>query len=64
MPELEPILAELRGQSRRMTQIVEDLLTLSRLEAQDSLPQERVAMGAMLRTLKREADALSQGATP
>ncbi|UXI66942.1 phosphate regulon sensor histidine kinase PhoR [Tahibacter amnicola] len=61
LPELEPILAELRGQSRRMTQIVEDLLTLSRLEAQDSLPQERVAMGAMLRTLKREADALSQG---
>jgi two-component system phosphate regulon sensor histidine kinase PhoR len=61
LPELEPILVELRTQSRRMTQIVEDLLTLSRLEAQDSLPEERVAMNAMLRTLKREADALSQG---
>lgn len=61
LPELEPILHELRTQSRRMTQIVEDLLTLSRLEAQDSLPEERVAMTAMLRTLKREGDALSQG---
>ncbi|MEO8672680.1 MAG: phosphate regulon sensor histidine kinase PhoR [Tahibacter sp.] len=61
MPELAPILAELRVQSKRMTQIVEDLLTLSRLEAQDSLPEERVAMSVMLRTLKREADALSHG---
>lgn len=60
-PELEPILLELRSQSRRMTQIVEDLLTLSRLEAQDSLPEERVAMGGMLQTLRREAEALSLG---
>ncbi len=60
-PELEPILLELRTQSRRMTQIVEDLLTLSRLEAQDSLPEERVAMGGMLQTLRREAEALSLG---
>jgi two-component system, OmpR family, phosphate regulon sensor histidine kinase PhoR len=60
-PELEPILVELRTQSRRMTQIVEDLLTLSRLEAQDSLPEERVAMAGVLQTLKREADALSLG---
>ena len=34
MPELAPVLGELREQSRRMTQIVEDLLTLSRLETQ------------------------------
>lgn len=60
-PELEPILLELRTQSRRMTQIVEDLLTLSRLEAQDSLPEERVAMPSVLQTLKREAEALSMG---
>jgi hypothetical protein len=33
-PEWAGILAEMRRQSRRMTQIVEDLLTLSRLEAQ------------------------------
>jgi two-component system, OmpR family, phosphate regulon sensor histidine kinase PhoR len=60
-PEWEPILRELRNQSRRMTQIVEDLLTLSRLEAQDSLPEERVALRPLLATLKREAEALSQG---
>ncbi|MBL8299075.1 MAG: phosphate regulon sensor histidine kinase PhoR [Rhodanobacteraceae bacterium] len=60
-PELEPILAELRTQSRRMTQIVEDLLTLSRLEAQDSLPEERVTMSTVLQTLRREAEALSLG---
>jgi two-component system phosphate regulon sensor histidine kinase PhoR len=60
-PELEPILMELRTQSRRMTQIVEDLLTLSRLEAQDSLPEERISMQSVLQTLKREADALSMG---
>jgi two-component system, OmpR family, phosphate regulon sensor histidine kinase PhoR len=60
-PELEPILVELRTQSRRMTQIVEDLLTLSRLEAQDSLPEERVAMTGVLQTLRRDAEALSLG---
>jgi two-component system, OmpR family, phosphate regulon sensor histidine kinase PhoR len=60
-PELEPILQELRTQSRRMTQIVEDLLTLSRLEAQDSLPEERIAMSGVLQTLRREAEALSLG---
>jgi two-component system, OmpR family, phosphate regulon sensor histidine kinase PhoR len=40
---------------------VEDLLTLSRLEAQDRLADESVAMGPMLNTLRREAEALSQG---
>jgi len=62
MPQLAPILADLRGQSRRMTQIVEDLLTLSRLEAQQQINDaERVSMRALLSTLKREADGLSQG---
>ncbi|TDR43275.1 two-component system phosphate regulon sensor histidine kinase PhoR [Tahibacter aquaticus] len=60
-PELEPMLMELRTQSRRMTQIVEDLLTISRLEAQDSLPEERVSMPGMMQTLRREAEALSLG---
>ncbi|HLM53818.1 MAG TPA: phosphate regulon sensor histidine kinase PhoR [Pseudoxanthomonas sp.] len=60
LPEWAPILAEMRKQSQRMTQLVEDLLTLSRLEAQDSLPDESVAMAPMLSTLKREAEALSQ----
>ena len=59
-PEWTPILAEMQRQSQRMTQLVEDLLTLSRLEAQDSLPDESVAMSSMLATLKREAEALSQ----
>jgi two-component system phosphate regulon sensor histidine kinase PhoR len=59
-PEWAPILEEMRRQSQRMTQLVEDLLTLSRLEAQDSLPDESVAMAPMLATLKREAEALSQ----
>lgn len=61
MPEYEPILHELRNQSRRMTQIVEDLLTLSRLEAQSDLPQERVSLRSLLEALRREAAALSQG---
>jgi len=61
IPEYEPILHELRIQSRRMTQIVEDLLTLSRLEAQGDLPQERVSLRPLLEALRREAVALSQG---
>ena len=58
-PEWTPILAEMQKQSQRMTQLVEDLLTLSRLEAQESLAEESVAMAPMLATLKREAEALS-----
>ena len=61
MPEYEPILHELRNQSRRMAQIVEDLLTLSRLEAQGDLPQERISLRSLLEALRREAVALSQG---
>jgi len=60
-PDWAPILDEMRQQSQRMTQLVEDLLTLSRLEAQDGIESEPVAMGSMLSTLRREAMALSQG---
>lgn len=61
-PEWAPMLAEMQRQSQRMTQLVEDLLTLSRLESQDSLPAEEiVAMTSMLHMLRREAVALSQG---
>lgn len=60
-PEWRPMLEEMQRQSQRMTQLVEDLLTLSRLEARDSLPEEPVAMAPMLATLKREAEAFSQG---
>jgi two-component system phosphate regulon sensor histidine kinase PhoR len=59
-PEWTPMLAEMQRQSQRMTQLVEDLLTLSRLEARDSLTDENVAMAGVLATLRREADALSQ----
>ncbi len=60
-PEWAPMLAEMQRQSQRMTQLVEDLLTLSRLEAQDSVDDEVVSMAPILATLKREAEALSQG---
>jgi two-component system phosphate regulon sensor histidine kinase PhoR len=61
IPEFESIMRELRNQSRRMTQIVEDLLTLSRLDAEEELPQSRVAMRPLLATLQRDAEGLSQG---
>jgi two-component system phosphate regulon sensor histidine kinase PhoR len=59
-PEWAPMLTEMQRQSQRMTQLVEDLLMLSRLEAQETLPEETVSMASMLATLKREAEALSQ----
>ena len=60
-PEWAPMLAEMQRQSQRMTQLVEDLLTLSRLESRDSLDEELVPMASMLATLRREAEALSHG---
>ena len=60
-PEWAPMVDEMRRQSTRMAQIVEDLLTLSRLEAQVQVPPERVVMSSMLATLQREAEALGQG---
>ena len=60
-PEWAPMLGEMQQQSQRMTQLVEDLLTLSRLEAQEGVDSEPVAMASMLGTLRREAMALSQG---
>jgi two-component system phosphate regulon sensor histidine kinase PhoR len=61
VPELAPVLGEMRAQSKRMGQIVEDLLTLSRLETQDHVSDERVPMTPLLATLRKEAEALSQG---
>jgi two-component system, OmpR family, phosphate regulon sensor histidine kinase PhoR len=60
-PDWAPILKEMQHQSQRMTQLVEDLLTLSRLEAQDRIEEDVVSMASMLATLRREAEALSQG---
>ncbi|MGH8146721.1 MAG: phosphate regulon sensor histidine kinase PhoR [Rhodanobacteraceae bacterium] len=61
VPALAPVLSEMRAQSQRMRQIVEDLLELSRLEMQQHLPEERVEMAPLLDALCREAEALSQG---
>jgi two-component system phosphate regulon sensor histidine kinase PhoR len=61
IPELAPVIHEMRTQSKRMGQIVEDLLTLSRLETQDHLVEERVPMAPLMATIRKEAEALSQG---
>ncbi len=61
VPEFESILRELRNQSRRMTQIVEDLLTLSRLDAEETLPASRVSMHPLVSSLARDAEGLSRG---
>ena len=60
-PGTGPMLEEMRKQSQRMTQLVEDLLTLSRLEAQSPGELDKVPMVPVLATLQREAAALSQG---
>lgn len=61
IPELASVIGEMRMQSKRMGQIVEDLLTLSRLETQDHIPEERVPMAPLMATIRKEAEALSQG---
>lgn len=61
IPELSSVINEMRLQSKRMGQIVEDLLTLSRLETQDHVAEERVAMAPLMATIRKEAEALSQG---
>src|SRR5690606_7941952 len=62
LPEWQPMFNEMQRQSQRMTQLVEDLLSLSRLESQGTLStEETVAMAPVLTTLRREANALSQG---
>ena len=59
-PEWAPMLEEMRKQSQRMNELLEDLLTLSRLEARDHLSDETIPMESMLVTLRREAEAHSQ----
>ncbi|WP_254425199.1 phosphate regulon sensor histidine kinase PhoR [Rhodanobacter sp. B04] len=61
VPELASVLNEMRVQSKRMGQIVEDLLALSRLETQHQIMDERVQMAPLLATVRKEAEALSQG---
>ncbi|HWT15450.1 MAG TPA: phosphate regulon sensor histidine kinase PhoR [Patescibacteria group bacterium] len=59
-PELDGMVREMRKQSARMAQIVEDLLTLSRLDAQADTQDEPISMSSMLAGLRRDAEALSQ----
>ncbi|HRO64152.1 phosphate regulon sensor histidine kinase PhoR [Thermomonas sp.] len=59
--ESAPLLAEMRRQSERMTRLVEDLLTLSRLEGNEEPSVERVPMQPLLAHLAGEAEALSAG---
>jgi two-component system phosphate regulon sensor histidine kinase PhoR len=58
--EWAPMLAEMQRQSQRMTQLVEDLLTLTRLESQEAMVDDTVPMQSMLAVLCSEATALSQ----
>jgi two-component system phosphate regulon sensor histidine kinase PhoR len=60
-PEWAPMVGEMRQQSQRMSDLLEDLLTLSRLESRDSSSHDPVPMAALMVTLRREAEALSQG---
>jgi two-component system phosphate regulon sensor histidine kinase PhoR len=61
-PDWAPMIAEMQRQSQRMTQLVEDLLMLSRLESRDEPPSEEIVpMSGMLAALRREALALSAG---
>lgn len=60
-PSIATMIEEMHRQSKRMAQVVEDLLTLSRLDATEAAGDEPVSMSAMMATLKREAEALSKG---
>ncbi|MFC4160846.1 phosphate regulon sensor histidine kinase PhoR [Chitinimonas lacunae] len=66
MPELdaqtrEAQLRMMQDQTRRMQRLVEDLLTLSRLENGGELREDRVDAVALARVLASEAEGLSQG---
>jgi len=52
----------MHDQTRRMQGLVDDLLTLSRLESnQEKMPEEAVDVCALLQSLHREAQSLSAG---
>ena len=60
LPEWEPILGDMRGQCQRMRNIVEDLLTLSRLDVQGAPADDLVPMPAVMEDLARDGRALSR----
>jgi two-component system phosphate regulon sensor histidine kinase PhoR len=51
----------MREQSERIRRLVDDLLTLARLESQPDTKDEAVDMAALAQRLAREAESLSQG---
>jgi two-component system phosphate regulon sensor histidine kinase PhoR len=57
----ESQLRMMHEQTRRMQRLVEDLLTLSRLENGGELREDRVDAAALARILAAEAEGLSQG---
>ena len=61
-PELKGPLAEMRRQAERMTQIIRDLLELSRLEAADGEVQdgESIDVAALLATLRKDVLARAE----
>ncbi len=61
LPEYAQVLTQMRHQSQRMVQIVEDLLTLARLDHATENPDDYVATGALLGHLLNDANGLSRG---
>jgi len=61
-PDIQPYFDMMQSQTTRMRRIIEDLLTLSRLENNVTLKDEAdIAMPALLNLLLKDAQALSQG---
>ncbi|QDC44739.1 phosphate regulon sensor histidine kinase PhoR [Methylophilus medardicus] len=61
-PDIQPYFDMMQSQTTRMRRIIEDLLTLSRLENNVTLKDEAdIAMPAILNLLLKDAQALSQG---
>jgi two-component system, OmpR family, phosphate regulon sensor histidine kinase PhoR len=60
-PELKGPVAEMRRQAERMTQIIRDLLELSRVEASDGEVQgEQIDVAALLATLRKDVLARAE----
>lgn len=61
LAEFAPIVVQMRAQSKRMVNIVDDLLTLSRLDRASNVSSEQLLMAELLKQLVLDANALSQG---
>ena len=61
LPEYAEIFEQMRHQSRRMVQIVADLLTLARLDHNTESPSDDVSVAPLLGYLLDDANGLSRG---